>query len=134
LTGHPAYPARQSGAAERGQTGLSKRRIAVNTRFTKVVALAACAAVMIWAANGIAAEKSEAKPDFKKMDKNGDAKISATEFDAYVATYPELGFTKAVFQKWDINSDGTVTLEEYTMYKPLEEKAEPSKKEKKAKE
>jgi Ca2+-binding EF-hand superfamily protein len=114
------------------KTGRSKRRTAVNTRFTKVVALAACAAAMIWVANGIAAEKSEAKPDFKKMDTDNDAKITVTEFDAYIAEYPELGLTKAVFQRWDKNSDGTVTLEEYTMYKPMEEKAEPSKEEEKA--
>jgi len=97
-----------------------------------VVAVAACAAVMIWAANGSAAEKAAAKPDFKKMDMNGDQKITVTEYDAYVAAYPELGLTRAVFQKWDQNSDGTVTFEEYDMYKPMEEKAAPSKKEKKA--
>lgn len=104
----------------------------MSTRFTKVVALAACAAAMIWVASGSAAEKAAAKPDFKKMDTNGDAKLTVTEFDAYVAAYPELGLTKAVFQRWDSNSDGTVTLEEYDVYKPMEEKAAPSKAEKKA--
>lgn len=117
---------------KRAKAGLSKRRVAVSTRFTKVVALAACSAALIWVASGSAAEKTAAKPDFKKMDTNGDAKLTITEYDAYVAAYPELGLTKSVFQKWDSNGDGTVTLEEYDMYKPMEEKATSSKEEKKA--
>ncbi len=45
-----------------------------------------------------------------------------TEYDAYIAAYPELGLTRTIFQRWDSNSDGTVTLEEYDMYKPMKEK------------
>jgi hypothetical protein len=115
------------------EAGRNRMRVAVRDRFMALVALAACAAVMIWVVNGNAAGKAAAKPDFKKMDTNGDAKITVTEFDAFVVAYPELGLTRSVFQRWDRDSDGTVTLEEYDLYKPMEEKAAPAKKEIKVK-
>lgn len=85
----------------------------------------ACAAIVALAAAVIAAEKA-AKPDFKKMDSNGDNKVVAAEFDAYVVAYPELGLTKIVFQEWDVSKDGTVTLEEFEAWQPTEKGAKPA--------
>lgn len=90
------------------------------------VVCALCAAVVVLAAAVIAAEKTTAKPDFAKMDTNGDNKVDATEFDAYVVAYPELGLTKAVYDQWDVNKDGTVTHQEFEAWKPIEKGAKPA--------
>lgn len=84
-----------------------------------------CAAAVVLAA-GFAAAKTAEKPDFKKMDSNGDNQVVAAEFDAYVAACPELGVEKAVFQEWDLNKDGTVTLQEFEAWKPMEKGGKPA--------
>ncbi|MCX6355369.1 MAG: hypothetical protein NTZ78_10780 [Candidatus Aureabacteria bacterium] len=95
-------------------------------RFMIVVALVACAAVMLLAVNGFAGKKPAAKPDFNKMDTTADKKITEAEFDAYVISSPELGLTKSVFTKWDRDQDGVVTYEEFQVVQPMEEKAAPA--------
>lgn len=84
--------------------------------------LLACA--MVVAAVACAAAKTAEKPDFAKIDANKDGKIEASEFDAYVVAYPELGLTKAVFSEWDVNKDGTVTHQEFEAWKPMEKSTE----------
>jgi hypothetical protein len=101
-------------------------------RFMRATALAACAVALLWVTTGIAAEKAAAKPDWKKMDANGDNKLTEGEFNAYVIACPELGLIKTVFQKWDRDKDGTVTYEEYQVVEPMEEGAAPAEKEKPA--
>jgi hypothetical protein len=87
-----------------------------------IMLCAACAAVVALAAAVGAAEKV----DFKKIDTNGDNAVIAAEFDAYVVAYPELGLTRAVFDEWDVNKDGTVTHLEFEAWKPVEKGAMPA--------
>ena len=87
-----------------------------------VVALAVaalCAAPLVLAGEGPSAP---AKPDFKKMDKDGDGKVTVAEFAGYIEAYPELGLAKAVFEEMDVNKDGVVTLSEFEAWVPISPK------------
>jgi len=101
----------------------------MDRRFSTMVALAACAVLVLWAANGFSAVKAVAKPDFNKMDANGDGKVTEAEFDTYVISCPELGLTKTVYKEWDRNQDGVVTVQEFEQVQPMKEKAAPAKEE-----
>lgn len=58
--------------------------------------------------------KGERDPEamFKRLDKNGDGKLTETEFLGK-RTGEEAEKAKAQFKRLDKNSDGAVTLEEY---------------------
>ncbi|HEX4129901.1 MAG TPA: EF-hand domain-containing protein [Pirellulales bacterium] len=75
------------------------------------------AVVMLFAlsvASSTAADKPKPEPEevFKKLDANGDGKLSVDEF-VRKRTGDEADKAKAAFAKLDKNSDGYLTLEEF---------------------
>jgi len=109
--------------------GCDLRRDAVSRRLMRAAAFMACALFVACVAAGVAGEKSK-KPVFDKMDTNGDKQITDGEFNAYVIACPELGLTKAVFQGWDVDKDGVVTVAEFQKVYPMKESVSTEPKEK----
>ncbi|MCX6340744.1 MAG: hypothetical protein NTX71_12660 [Candidatus Aureabacteria bacterium] len=101
----------------------------MSDRYRVLALIVACVLVAAWSAIGSAEEKAECRsgkiekatskiPDFKKMDKNADGKISEAEFAAYTVEYPELGMSKTGFATWDVDKDGMVTIDEFEAIYP----------------
>ena len=81
-----------------------------------MIALAAlCVAPLAVSAGG--------KPEFAKMDTDGDGQLTAAEFDAFIEADPELGIAKGAFAEMDVDKDGIVTVSEYAAWMPMEKKA-----------
>ncbi len=92
----------------------------------KKLALAALSLALITGAQSFAedapkpVEKPHATPEerFKKLDADGDGKLTLAEFQANPRFKDEATKAKAAeyFKKMDANSDGSVSLEEYKTF------------------
>ncbi|MFV0444619.1 MAG: EF-hand domain-containing protein [Planctomycetaceae bacterium] len=60
-------------------------------------------------------DKPKATPEeqFKKMDKNGDSKLSFDEFKGKRTEEEKVAMAKKAFERKDKNKDGFLTLEEF---------------------
>jgi hypothetical protein len=67
-----------------------------------------------WAVAGEPAARPGVVPEFGKIDSNGDGKISQQELNA-------AGMDDLAFRAMDINGDESLSAEEYTRRKALEE-------------
>ena len=92
----------------------------MSAKWLMLAAAAICVASLAMAIGSFADEgKAAAKPEFAKVDKNNDGKVTEAEFEAYVVAYPELGITKTVFTEIDLNKDGTITASEWVVWEPM---------------
>ncbi|HEY5311820.1 MAG TPA: EF-hand domain-containing protein [Pirellulales bacterium] len=77
-----------------------------------VLGLFAAIAIIGFAAPAVAAEQKSPEERFKKMDANGDGKLSVDEFVGK-KTGENADKAKARFAKLDKDSDGSLTLAEF---------------------